>query len=157
MSKRTPTSLIFLPFARFNSKKSHELTNPVSKAMIMKNFEMFVRFILNYIILSIYFAHRINSIPVQLNEFIDVFPRKYFVKIYFEEIIFENLGSSNVPVTLLWKNEIEVNKSLSISWCRLFPVSSFIGVRSEKTINMIFINITKCYISWCVACHQCQF
>jgi hypothetical protein len=38
---------------------------------------------------------------VNLNEFIDNFPGNYFVKIYFDTLVSENLGPSNIPLTLL--------------------------------------------------------
>jgi hypothetical protein len=104
-----------------------------------------------------YFVDKTISIPVQLNEFIDAFPTNYFVKIYFDEIISENLGPSDVPLTLLFKQATESNQSLSVRWCHFFPISSFIGVRSVKTVNLIFTNVTECCFSYRSPSHQCKF
>jgi hypothetical protein len=146
-------------FMRIDSPKSHNLVAFSVRSIYLdqRNLRMLAHSFFNLILVCVYSADRITSISVQLNEFIDAFPTNYFVKVYFEEIISENLGPSNVPVTLLLKKEIGHNQSRSIPWCRFFPVSSFIGVRSEKTVNLIFINITKCYISIDSTSHHCKF
>jgi hypothetical protein len=41
------------------------------------------------------------SDSVNLNEYVDVFPSNYFVKIYFDTLVSENLGPSKIPLTLL--------------------------------------------------------
>jgi hypothetical protein len=44
---------------------------------------------------------RAISDSVNLNEYINILPSTYFVKIYFDTLVSENLGPSEIPLTLL--------------------------------------------------------
>jgi hypothetical protein len=55
---------------------------------------------------------------VNLNEYIDIFPPTYFVKIYFDTLVSNNLGPSTVPLTLIKFNYRKyLNKDL-IRWLK---------------------------------------
>jgi hypothetical protein len=40
-----------------------------------------------------------------LNKYIDIFPPTYFVKVYFDTLVSENLGPSKIPLTLINLNK----------------------------------------------------
>jgi hypothetical protein len=84
-----------------------------------------------------------SASSLNFNEYIDIFPSTYFVKIFFDDIVSENLGPSRTPLTLLKRNQFQ--RKHDKAWCKFFPThQTFIGSRSENTLNLVFINITDC-------------
>jgi hypothetical protein len=82
---------------------------------------------------------------VNFNDYIDIFPSRYFVKIYVDKILSENLVSPRVPLTLLKFNTTKWNKHPK-HWCRFIPVQgSFIGSRTENTLNLVSVDMKNCY------------
>jgi hypothetical protein len=84
---------------------------------------------------------------INLNKYIKIFPPTYFVRLHVESIYSESLGPSKVPLTILSYNSSIHAGQLSESWCKFFPVgNNFIGSRTQNTLNLIFLNITECYL-----------
>jgi hypothetical protein len=85
---------------------------------------------------------------VNFSEYINIFPPRYFVKVYFDNILSDNLVSPRVPLTLLKLNTSERLHQRSKDWCKFFPVhGSFIGSRTENTLNLISVEMKNCYNS----------
>jgi hypothetical protein len=85
---------------------------------------------------------------INLNHYIDIFPPTYFVKVHVDNIFSENLGPSKVPLTILVNNNTIHSGVFSKSWCKFFPVGrNFIGYRTQNTVNLISLNIERCYSS----------
>jgi hypothetical protein len=81
-----------------------------------------------------------------LNELIDVFPSKYFIKLYFHHTVPDNLGPSKIPLTLLKTNRSEEVGKLPERWCKFYPThGSFIGFRSANTVNLVITDLKPCY------------
>jgi hypothetical protein len=95
---------------------------------------------------------------INLNMYIDIFPPTYFVRVHVDKIVSENLGPSKVPLTILsYKGNIVTNQ-FSKSWCKFFPVGrNFIGYRTQNTVNLISLNITKCYTPGLSSTEYCFF
>jgi hypothetical protein len=81
-----------------------------------------------------------------LNEYIEIFPTTYFIKVYFHYTVPDNLGPSNIPLTLLKTNRSEEVGKLPEHWCKFYPThGSFIGFRSENTVNLVITDLKPCY------------
>jgi hypothetical protein len=87
------------------------------------------------------------SIPFQVNQFIEVIPTNFFVRLYFDKIVSEDVGPSSIPLSFFVKTGYTQNTSHSDLWCRFSPSYSFIGVRSVNVMNLVFTNLTECLIS----------
>jgi hypothetical protein len=105
-----------------------------------------------YVLLLIFYlffkSFKVSCSFINLNKYIDIFPPTYFVRLHADKLLFENLGPSNVPLTILaynYNNPRDAWNS-SIPWCKFFPGwRRFIGSRTKNTLNLIFQNITKCF------------
>jgi hypothetical protein len=87
-----------------------------------------------------------REFPFNLNEYIEIVPPTYFIKVFFGSVLSENIGPSNVPITLVSHNTTETVHERAEYWCRFLPTQSFIGARTERTFNLIFsTNIDTCY------------
>jgi hypothetical protein len=100
--------------------------------------------------LSLLLIYRSSCSFINLNKYIDIFPPTDFVRVHTDKLLSENLGPSKFPLTILAynnKNRIDARRrNSSIPWCKFFPVwRSFIGSRTQNTLNLISRNITKCF------------
>jgi hypothetical protein len=84
-------------------------------------------------------------VEFQLNEYIKIATPTYFVKVLFHSILSENLGPSNVPITLVTYNKTQSPYTRARSWCQFLPGHSFIGTRTENTLNIILSDMDVCY------------
>jgi hypothetical protein len=85
---------------------------------------------------------------VLLNEYVDIFPSTYFIKIYIHLIGYDDLGPSKTPLTLLKPNLSEDLEQMSDKWCKFYPTEgSFIGIRSESTVNLVISDLKPFYKS----------
>jgi hypothetical protein len=106
------------------------------------------------IILSAILLQQCFCDVVNFNDYINVFPSRYFVKIYVDKISAENLESPKIPLTLLKFNTTKF-KDHPKDWCKFFPVQgSFIGSRTENTLNLVSVDVNKCHAYMNVVRHE---
>jgi hypothetical protein len=104
-------------------------------------YAMVMRLSLSYLIISF---EKCESLI--LNEYIEMFPATYFIKVYFHYTVPDNLGPSKIPLTLLKTNRSEEVGKLPERWCKFYPThGSFIGFRSENTVNLVITDLKPCY------------
>jgi hypothetical protein len=101
------------------------------------------------VLLVIFFTERhVNCSFINFNKYVDIFPPTYFVKIYFDKIMYENLGPSNAPLALIQYNSSKPFSYYNQLKCQfLHSQQPMRRSRTDHMVNLIAIGVQSCVLT----------